>query len=175
MNNSNPVVDKNSREYQENLIKTCRGNLLMVVLITAINLVVLLTGSDSYWLFSASIPYYVVAFGMAFDGQVIATYTITALVVAGAIIAVYLLAWLLSKKRSGWLTVALILFVLDTLGLVALMMWMQVALMDWLMPILFHAWVLLYLVQGVMAAKKLKDMPVSVPEGYYGTTPEMDP
>lgn len=175
MNNNNPAVDKNSREYQENLIKTCRSNLLLVVVFTVVNLAMLLGGSDSYWLFSASIPYYAVAFGMEFDALTAGTYTATALVIAAAIVVAYLLAWLLSKKRSGWLTVALVLFCLDCVCLVGLMVWLQVGLMDCLLDMLFHAWVVLYLVRGVMAARKLKNMPAPMPEGYRGTTPELDP
>ena len=46
-----------------------RGNLLLVVVFTLINLVLLLTNSYTYFLFSASLPYVIVDFGMFYCGK----------------------------------------------------------------------------------------------------------
>ena len=51
-----PTVDRNSPEYQENLIRTGRTALIGVVILTVLNLVLLLTDSDRYLLFSISVP-----------------------------------------------------------------------------------------------------------------------
>ena len=82
------VNDKNTREYQENLYRGSRYNLLVVLIFTVINLVMLLVGSGSYFLFSASIPYYLTVFGYMFDNYTVGTFTLTALVIAAAILTV---------------------------------------------------------------------------------------
>lgn len=176
------VNDKNTREYQENLYQGSRHNLLVVLIFTVVNLVMLLTGSGNYWLFSASIPYYLTAFGMMFDGYmntlepVIGTFTITALVIAVIILAVYLVCWIMSKKRSGWLIVALVLFAVDTLGMLAMMLISGSGIAEWIMDIVFHAWVLISLSRGLIAASKLKNMPetaeMPIPPQYTG--PDLD-
>lgn len=173
---NNVAVDKNSREYQENLFKSGRSNLLLVLIFTVINLVMLLIGSENYWLFSAVIPYYLTLFGMVWDGAVIGTLTITALVISAIILAAYLASWILSKKRSGWLIVALVLFALDTLGMIGLMILMGFGVMDMLFDVIFHAWVIIGLVRACMAAKKLKEMPETAenPQPFQTSGPELD-
>lgn len=170
---NNTAIDKNSREYQENLYKGSRSNLLLVLIFTVVNLVMLLTDSGSYWLFSAAIPYYLTLFGYVFDGGIVDTYTTTALVISAVILVVYLASWLLSKKRSGWLTVAAVLFVLDTVCMLGLMVYLELGIGDMLMDLIFHGWVVFSLVRGCMAAKKLKEMPEE-PEIIVSTGPELD-
>ena len=60
---------------------------------------------NTYFLFSASVPYYLVFVGMGIENgfvdgawNVKGTLTYTGLVIALVIVAVYLLCWLLSKK-----------------------------------------------------------------------------
>lgn len=173
---NNVAVDKNSREYQENLFKGGRSNLLLVLIFTVVNLVMVLMGSDSYWLFSAIIPYYLTLFGIVWDGAVIGTLTITALVISAVILGAYLACWILSKKRTGWLVAALVLFVLDTLAMLGLMLLLGFGIMDMLFDVIFHAWVIFSLVRGCLAAKKLKEMPETVenPVPFQSEGPEVD-
>lgn len=176
------VKDKNTRGYQENLYQSSRYNLVVVLIFTAVNLFSLVTGGNSYWLFSASIPYYLTAFGMLFDAipgsleTTIGTYTITALVIAVAILAVYLICWIFSKKRVGFLIAALVLFAVDTLGMLGMMFIFGTGIADWLMDILFHAWVIISLSRGLAAHNKLKNMPETMetaePPVYTG--PDLD-
>ena len=62
-----PAVDRNSPEYQENLIRTGRTALIGVVILTVLNLVLLLTDSDRYLLFSISVPYFLTVLGQIMD------------------------------------------------------------------------------------------------------------
>ena len=170
------VNDKNTREYQENLYRGSRYNLLVVLIFTVINLVMLLVGSGSYFLFSASIPYYLTVFGYMFDNYTVGTFTLTALVIAAAILTVYLVCWILSKKRSGWIIVALVLFAVDTLAMLGMMFLSGTGIAAWIMDIVFHAWVIISLSRGLVAASKLKTMPetteMPIPPQYTG--PDLD-
>ena len=85
---------------------------------------------------------------------------IAAIVVAVLIVAAYAMCYLFSgKHRVGWLIAALVFFAFDTLGL---LFYYGIAL-DSLMDILFHIWVLYYLIAGVTAHYKLKRMPADEP------------
>ena len=71
---------------------------------------------------------------------------------------------LFSKKRVGFLIAALVLFVLDTVFLI----WnygIAVSLID----LLFHGWIIYYLVSGTLAyykLKKLENEPIVTVNGY---------
>lgn len=150
---------------------SARANLLLVIIATAVNLLLLVSNSDLYFLFSATIPYYIVTMGMYFCGRFPAdayedlgtelvfldnsVFVIT-LVVAVISILLYLLAWFMSSKnRGGWLIFALVLFALDSAGLLLL----YGLSLDKVLDIIFHAWGMYYLIVGVKAYNKLKYLP----------------
>lgn len=176
------VNDKNSREYQENLYNGSRYNLLAVLIFTAVNLLILVTGGDSYWLFSASVPYFMTMFGMIFDTPVYAqefvvgTFTITALVISAAILAAYLVCWIFSKKHVGFLIAALVMFAVDTLAFLGMIFLLQFNIAENLLDIVFHAWVIISLSRGLAAYMKMKQMPepVEEPQPPVYTGPELD-
>ncbi len=152
-------IDKNSREYLLRQMTSARTNLLLVIVFTVVNLVLLLTDGSTYFLFSASVPYYFTAIGMGMDmdagGSV---FTVTALVISALILVAYLLCWILSKKRIGWYIVAFVMFILDTVMLVVMAGSLGL-LSDSIVDLIFHAWVLLGLGQALVANKKLKKLP----------------
>ncbi len=158
----NTAIDKNSREYLMKNIASSRINLLMVIVFTVVNIILLLTEADTYFLFSASVPYYLTLFGLIFDmgegfALVIGTYTITALVISAVILAMYLVCWLLSKKNKVWFIVATVLFAVDTLALVVLSLdELSASIID----LVFHGWVMVSLIQAVISSKKLAALPV---------------
>ena len=170
--NVNPV-DKNSPEYLLKQIAGGRYSLLLILIFTVVNLVLLLVDSDRYFLFSASGPYYFTAFGIGMDSALsggIGTFTITALVISLLILAVYLLCWILSKKRTGWLTAALVLFCVDTVGLLFLSYIFETSnLLDFLL----HAWAIYSLANGVYCAGKLKKSAPRPDAAPYCTGPEI--
>lgn len=155
-------IDKNSREYLENKLRGARHSLLLVLVFTVVNLVLLLTDGNTYFLFSAAVPYYLTAFGMGMDFDTgSSVFTTTALVISAVILLAYLLCWIFSKKKVGWYVVALVLFILDTVLLV-LMAFALELLSDSIMDLVFHAWVVVELCQALVANKKLKAMPPAI-------------
>lgn len=160
----NQTIDKNSREYLERQRASGRNNLLLVVIFTVINLVMLLTESNTYFLFSASVPYYFTAFGMGMDmGMGGSVFTVTALVISALILAAYLLCWIFGKKRKGWLIAALVLFIVDSVLLVLMTLAMEM-LTESIIDLVFHAWVVVSLCQALSADKKLKALPEEIVE-----------
>ncbi len=151
---SQNTQNKNSPQELQRKVDSGRHNLLLVMIFTVINLVLLLTNANRYFLFSASVPYYLTVFGLVWDGVLegasMGTFTITALVISGVILSLYLLCWLLAKKQVGWYVVAAVLFAADT----AFLLWVNMdALMESLLDLVFHAWVLAGLVQSIVCHK----------------------
>ena len=163
-----------------------RANLLAMILITIFNVIIALFGDGTYYLFTAFVPYYVVFDGMFCCGKLSPewyggdisefaffdiSYLVTMVAFALVILALYFVFWLLSKNRKvGWMVAALVLFGIDTVGL----LYFYGFYLDVILDILFHAWILYYLISGVVAAKKLKDMPADEeeqePEGLVAET-----
>ena len=159
------------RALYEQKYRTSRMNLLLVVAFTVINLILLVTNANSYFLFSAFIPYFITSLGMLFcgrfpeefyeDGFADMTFLDNSVFVVLLILSIiitlfYLLTWFLSSKnRMVWLIVALVLFGIDTLGMLVL----NGISIDSILDIAFHAWVIYYLIIGVNAGKKLKELP----------------
>ena len=152
------------REMTQRKYNNCRANLLLVVLFTVINLFTLSFG-NSYFLFSATLPalFPAIMSEMAADTEYLAELGIlpeeaSILIIVGLVIGLiltvpYLLCWIFSKKRPGWLVAALVFFSVDTLLLLVSFDASMIA------DILIHAWVMFYLVTGVMHGFKLKKMP----------------
>lgn len=156
----NIPVDKSSAAYRQNLVKSARSTLLVAVLFTVLNVVLLLIGSNRYFLYSATIPYYLTFFGYMFDHFTVGTYTLTGLTMAVVPIIALALCYFLSKRDSRWLTGATVVFGLDTAAMAAMLLWsgdVGASLLD----IIFHGWVLYSLIRGVKAAGGLKNTPVS--------------
>lgn len=154
--NINPV-DKNSPEYLTAQVNGARYALLLVIVFTLVNLVLLVTNSDRYFLFAAAIPYYLTMIATVLDGVSFGgSYQITALVISAVILVVYLLCWLLSKKNNHWLITSLVLFIGDTLGLLAVCFLILGEPLSGILDYLIHAWVLYQLIQGVRCSGKLK-------------------
>lgn len=173
--NNSAVQQPQSREYLENRFYTARRSLLMVVIFTVINLVLLVTNSNSYFVFSAFIPYFLTGMGMMLCGRFPMDYygedfltmeflppvVLTVMIsISVVIIALYLLAWFLSKNRKiGWLIFAFIAFALDTV----VMFLLSESLVSSILDILFHAWVLFDICIAINMAGKLKKLPEEEP------------
>lgn len=146
-----------------------RHNILLVVAFTLINSVLLFAGGDSYFLFSAAIPYYMTLFGLLYTGRMPAEWyegvefqpdpdsvLYIYLAIAVVIVAFYALCWFLSKKHGyGWLVVALLLFVADTFA----MFYFTGFSADMILDFVFHVWVLVSLASGIIGAINLKKLP----------------
>ena len=170
------------REETQRKYNNCRANLLVVVLFTIINLFTLTFG-NSYFLFSATLPalFPAVMSELAADTEYLASMGIlpeeaSVLVIVGLVIGLiltvpYLLCWIFSKKRVGWMVAALVFFSIDSL---LLLLSFDVSMIA---DILIHAWVMFYLITGVKHGFKLKTLPEDepLPEfGAEGETPAED-
>ena len=159
-----------SRQRLEGNYAAARKNILLVLAFTTINLILLVSNSNTYFLFSAYIPFAIVDIGMILGGrypeEVYAEFVdfeplgtpalVIALVLAVVICVLYLLCWLFSdKKRVGWLIAALVLFATDTI----LMLLNGIGLGS-IMDVIFHGWVIISLSMGISAYFKLKKLPL---------------
>ena len=167
----NQGVSLTPRQNYERKYKAARSNLLLVVIATAVNLILAVSGSGTYFLFSAFIPYCLTTFGMVWCGRFppefyedgIENYVfldnsvfVILLILSIILTSLYLLAWFMSRKnRVGWLIFALVFFGLDTLGM---LIFNGIA-ADGIIDIVFHAWIIYYLVVGIIAHNKLKNYP----------------
>ena len=158
-------------EVYKHKYRISRMNLLLVVIFTMINLVLLITNANSYFLFSAFIPYFITGLGMLLCGRFPSDYYaggfedvvffndslfFILLIISVTLTLLYLLAWYMSNKnRVGWIIFALVFFGLDTLG----MLLINGISLESLVDILFHAWVIYYLSAGINAHYKLKKLP----------------
>lgn len=168
------------RQIYEQKYRVSRMNLLLVIAFTLINIVILVANLDTYFLFSAFIPYAIATIGMMLCGRLPEEYYpeelngmifldnsffVAMLIVAIVLTLLYLLAWIMSgKNRVGWLIFALVFFGLDTLGMLVLNGISLGSAFD----ILFHGWVIYELIVGIVAHNKLKNLPpeeVAVPDG----------
>jgi hypothetical protein len=157
------------RQRLENRYASSRHNILLVLIFTTINLILLVANSNTYFVFSAYIPYAIVSLGMFLCGRYPEDYytdiaefdylptslLVITLVAAVVICILYLLCWLFSdKKRVGWMITALVLFATDTL-----MMLLDGIGLDSIIDIIFHGWVIVSLSMGTAAYFKLKKLP----------------
>jgi len=169
------------RQVLESRYATARNNILLVVALTLINIVLLVTNANTYFLFSAYIPFFLVDLSMLLCGMYPADFytgdfagmeflpkefLVITLVIAAVILVLYLLSWVFSKKQKvGWLTFALILFGVDTLAMLLFQGFMMESILDYVI----HAWVIFSFISGITAFSKLKKLPeeteVPIPDG----------
>ncbi|MBO5066023.1 MAG: hypothetical protein J6D06_07925 [Clostridia bacterium] len=142
-------------------------NILLVVVFSAINIVMLATNSGSYFLFSAIIPYFIVDYGMFWSGMYPAeeyvgiaetdlmdsSFFAITIVVAVVMILAYLVCWLFARKmKVGALIAALVFFIIDTVG----MFYLYDITSDFVLDIVFHGWVIVSLIIGIVTYFKVK-------------------
>lgn len=159
------------REVLEAKYNNSIVNLLLVVAFSTINVVLLVVNANSYFLFSAFVPYFIADLGMYYSGSYPDDYyydvpdmeftdksfLIICLAVAVTVILLYLLSWFFArKKKVGWLIFASVLFCIDTVAMFII----TGINADMIMDIVFHAWVLFSLINGVVTFFRLKKLPV---------------
>ena len=154
------------REEVEMKYKRSRANLLLVIIASVVNLFTLAL-NGSYFLFSASIPAIPVELAMPMTEEEVVVFSdFIVPIIIGIIMTVpYLLCWIFSKKRVGWMIPALVFFSFDCLYLLLLATIDPTAV---IIDILFHAWVMFYLITGVKHGFKLKSMPEDEPLPEFG-------
>ena len=164
-----------------------RSNLLLVAALTIVNIILMISGSDMYFLFSASIPYIITSLAMYFCGMYPEEYYeggygsyefmdkslfAAALVISLAIIAVYfVLYFLLKKKKMIWLVITLVIFSVDT---VVMFLYYGIS-VEILMDIIFHIYLIVSFSIGIYSLGKLKDIEANGGEAKAVGTDEIVP
>jgi len=162
-----------------------RHNILLILIFTLINIVLLVTNSNRYFLFSAYLPYLAADLGMYLCGLYPAevyggskvgaeflstSFLVAMLAIAAVILVLYLLSWIFAKKRVGWMIFALVFFIMDTVAMLLL----NGISSDGIMDIVFHGWVIFSLANGSIAYFKLKKLPPE-PEAVTVPVEESEP
>jgi len=139
-------------------INLARSNLIAMTVLTVVNIAAYFFGGDFGFPFSAFFPYAAVIFGDIFATELLDPMLLYwGMALAAIVLILFLTGYFLSKKRHGWLMFVSILYVLDLLFMTFIYFpdFDFSALLDYV----FHFWVLYYLIMGVIAARKLKNLP----------------
>ena len=184
MTTEKKVKQKQTPEQKYN---QARGNLMLVVVFTAINVVMLMLNSNTQFLFSAAFPSVAYALGdylTEYTG--IEMFRVGALMLALGNIGLYLLCWFCAKKHRGFMVFALVLFVLDCIAFLSEFVIFEIDASIG-MDVVFHVWVLWALISGVIAMASLKKQErqaapdpalaaaETAPDDPYHTLPEAQP
>ena len=133
--------------------RAARSGLMAMILLTVFNTVMAAVGElDSYFVFSDYLAYYCAGFGrLYYEDSGMGAYLAAGCALAALILLPYLLCWIFSKKRRGWLIAALVMFSIDTL----LVIMDAIGFMDisYLLDIGFHILLLVELVLGICVGK----------------------
>jgi hypothetical protein len=130
----------------------------MVTAFTLLNIILAATNADIYMLFTAEIPYFLTAVGLQVMNETGLTSVFVLLLIIAIILTIpYLIFWIFSKKHYGWMIAALVYFSLDC----AMLLYFTVLSFDpsLILDIVFHVWVLYYLIMGTRYGVKLKKLP----------------
>ena len=143
-------MDRSIRHY--NMGRSC---LLAIAAFGAVNTLLALLGQDMYFLFSNFLAYISALFcrdlySETGEGVLLVIGAVIALVVLG----LFLLCWLLSKKRPGWLIAGLVLMVIDTLVVIYCAFTLFDNPAQLALDFVFHVIMIVELVLGVIGAKK---------------------
>ena len=161
-----PATPLSPRSGLERKYASSRANLWLVVITSLLNLF-FIAFNNSYFLFSPSMPPLFVELTLLEAGE--AGVEMSALVVPfilGIVLTLpYLLCAIFAKKHVGWMIAALVFFSIDCIYLVAMY-----ELTSIIIDILFHAWILFYLITGVINGFKLRKMPEEEPIPAEDTT-----
>lgn len=150
---------QSQRQIAQEKYKAARSNLIAMITFTLLNILLLFTGSNVMMLFSATVPYYAVIVGQVFENDTVLD---VCLVFALVCILLYFLCWIFSKKHYGWMIAALMFFIMDTLTMVGFMLLAQA--MSGILDVVFHVWVLYYLIIGVKYGHQLTTLPEEAKE-----------
>lgn len=146
-----------------------RSNLLIAIILTAVNILVPIFGTDIYMLFSIFTPTFLSGLAMLICGKYPPEYytelgldgfmfygdgVFFALIAAAiAITLAFLVLWVLSKGgKVVWLIVAAVLFLADG----AMIFILGGFDFSYIIDVIFHAWVLYAMISGIIAHYKLK-------------------
>ncbi len=165
-----------SRETYERNLRTARGEILVVAVLSVINVLTVLAKQDFFFYFSASVPFYLALFfaeicGMRseafyeefygpgeyafYDASIFYVVFVVALLLA----ALYFLFWFMSRKSRGWALATLIVYSLDLVGHLFFCAFIYGFDLTDVLVLLFHALVIYSMVQVVRAWNGIQSSP----------------
>jgi len=141
-----------------------RWVLLVMIIMTAVNMVLDVVGSDSFYVDSLMLPYSF--FWTSIGGSIFGV----------LLLGLYLVCYILSKKKGAWMVVGLVLFIVDIVWLLFSMLvsipnyGVGSALYIYGLSFIIHIVVLVFLILGVKnrktATAPAQPMPVMQNPGY---------
>lgn len=146
---NNTVPHSNETMLLQKKYDQARGNLMLMIVFTVINIALLISGAGVMFLFSATMPYWFSAFAFYFGLTEYYVY-------AGIIIFLYLLCWFFSKKHVAWLIGALVMFAVDIVYLIYVTI--DMGEVSSIIDVLIHIWVTYYLITGTYYGLRLKKL-----------------
>lgn len=164
-------------ELWDRQIKLARYMLLGTVIVTVLNVAFLLGNVDMYISYCAALPYYLVWLGKMFDnglylGAANGEFTATGLLLAGVLLAAWIVLWWMSAGKRMWLKVGMFAVVADLVALLALATVLFGDVIGFLWEIVLHIAVIWEMYQGLKAWKQKenawnKQMDVQAQEPEY--------
>lgn len=137
-------------------VMIARYMLLGTVIATVVNFILLLTDSDKYIPYSASVAYYLGYFGWLFDGaRRFGVFTAVGMTLAAFVLSVYVVSWVLAAKNLRWLQVGMWLVIADAAALVGLILLFRSNFMNFAWELALHGAVIYEMATGISAWKKL--------------------
>jgi len=149
-----------NRAQLERTFSISRNNLLAVLAFTCVNLVLALTNSDFFFLFSARIPLFLLYLDAYQWTPGSYDFSMFGIIAAFSSVSLYAIFWGVAKKHKGWIIAALVYFSIDILVMLFVVMFagLDFELFSFI-EIAFMAWIMFYLISGTRAWSKLRKMP----------------
>lgn len=140
-------------------IKLARNILLYTLILTLLNVVFLLGNLNLFISYCGALPYYLVLFGKLFDNGYVfgirnGEFTTTGMVMAGIVLAVYLLVWWFARSNRRWLWLSLWILVADLLLLISLAIFAFSEPLSCFWEVVFHIAAIWAVANGLLADKK---------------------
>ena len=144
-------------------IISARSNLLMMMALTGINIILYALKTTISFPFSAILPELSLLIGFLNYGET-GSISILLLGIGGFVIlaGIYILCYIKTKTNTNWFKTALVLFAVDTIAY----LYFMAPIMDitTIINLLFHVWLLYYLVMAIDAGSKLKKLMIKEKE-----------
>ena len=133
-------------------IGNARSSILFIVILSIVNIFAISAGS--YFLFSAYLPQVFIAFAVYGDP----TLLVPMIVLSVIYVFPYLLCFIFSKKRKGWMIAALVLFLIDSaffaIDVLPLLMLGDIS---FLFDAIIRVYALVTLIVGITGYSKLEE------------------
>lgn len=164
MNMGNEGQAPDERVMLKRSIALASSNLMLFAILTVVNMVLIVANANIIFSFSAELPpiLFVNAI-IALNADGLAAVGVFLLIIAVISVGFIFLCSVMSKRKVGWLIAALVYTVVDLLLAAAI----YIPQLEYdtglfstvLFSVLFHAWMLYYVIKGISAYSKLKRLP----------------